>query len=112
MSPRGAIGRLLSGYGSGMRPVAERELAAYGPGSLLRGKRVLDVGCGDGRLALGAARLASSVLGVDPDPDAIAGARAKGRALGVRNARFEVGAAQDLRLPAGSFDVVIFSWVL
>jgi len=112
MSPRTAIGRLLPGYGSGMRPTAERELRRYGPASLLRGKRVLDVGCGDGRLALGAAALAASVVGVDPDPDAIAGARAQARAHGLRNVRFRVGAAQDLRFPSGAFDVVIFSWVL
>ena len=112
MSPRMAIGRLLSGYGSGMRPTAERELRSYGPASLLRGRRVLDVGCGDGRLALGAAELAASVVGVDPDSAAIAGARAKARSRGLRNVRFQVGAAQDLPFPSGAFDVVIFSWVL
>ena len=112
MSPRTAIGRMLLGASSAMRPRAEEELARYGPPSLLRGKRVLDVGCGYGRLAIGAARLAASVVGMDPDAEAVSQARAKGRAIGLDNVRFEVGTAQELAFADASFDVVIFSWVL
>jgi ubiquinone/menaquinone biosynthesis C-methylase UbiE len=79
---------------------------------MLRGKRVLDVGTGDGRLALGAAPYASEVEGVDPDADAIRSARAKAREQGFANVAFRVGAAQELPYPDGRFDVLILSWTL
>ena len=41
----------------------------------LRRKRVLEVGCGDGRLTLQYAAAASSVLAIDPDPPSIDEAR-------------------------------------
>ena len=75
-------------------------------------KRVLDLGCGDGRLALGIASLASSVEGLDPDPDSIASAKAAAREQRARNVRFAVGAAQKLPYRDGRFDVVILSWTL
>ena len=80
--------------------------------SLVRGKRVIDVGCGDGRMALGCAPHAAEVVGVDPDPGAIRMARAKAREQGAGNTRFKVGVAQQLPFPDGYFDVVILSWTL
>ena len=77
---------------------------------MFRGKRLLDVGAGDGRIAIGVAPYAKEAIGVDPDAEAIATARR--RAVGVTNARFEVGSAQDLPFPAQRFEVVIFSWTL
>ena len=78
----------------------------------MRGKRVLDLGCGDGRFAIGVAPLASTVGGIDPDPEAIAAARKGARQADLRNVRFAVGAAQRLPYPNGAFDVVILSWTL
>jgi len=72
----------------------------------------LDLGCGDGRLALGVASLATSVDGIDPDPEAIAAAKSSARKAGVRNVRFATGAAQHLPYPDADFDVVILSWTL
>ncbi|HKW78058.1 MAG TPA: class I SAM-dependent methyltransferase, partial [Candidatus Limnocylindria bacterium] len=77
----------------------------------VRGKRVLDLGCGDGRLALGVAPYAASVDGLDPDADLIDAARERARELGLA-ARFQVGAGQRLPYPSGGFDVVILSWTL
>src|SRR5258708_40179697 len=95
-----------------LRPRPEDELREWGGVRLVRGKRVLDLGCGDGRLALGIAPFATRVDGIDPDPAAIAAAKTNARKAGVRNVRFAAGAAQDLPYPDAAFDVVILSWTL
>jgi ubiquinone/menaquinone biosynthesis C-methylase UbiE len=107
-----AVGRLLPANSSLLRPPPVDELREYGGVGLVRRKRVIDVGCGDGRMALGCAPYASEVVGVDPDPDAIRLARVKARDLGVANAEFKVGVAQELPYPDEHFDVVILSWTL
>jgi ubiquinone/menaquinone biosynthesis C-methylase UbiE len=104
------VGRLLPGGLGYLRPPGQIELAAYGVA--LRGRRVADVGAGEGRLALAAARDAESVLAVDPDRTALARGRAEATRQGLRNVAFRFGSAQALRLPDESFDVVIFSWTL
>ena len=103
-------GRTFPGGLGFLRPPAEIELGAYGLD--LRGLRVADIGAGEGRLALGAARAAASVLAVDPDRGALARGRVEARRKGISNVKFSEGAAQSLRLPDASFDVVIFSWTL
>ena len=103
-------GRTFPGGHGYLRPPASIELGAYGLD--LRGLRVADVGAGEGRLALGAARDAASVLAVDLDRGALARGRTEARRQGISNVTFREGAAQSLRLPDASFDVVIFSWTL
>jgi ubiquinone/menaquinone biosynthesis C-methylase UbiE len=105
-----SVGQLLPGGLGYLRPPAAIELAAYGVD--LRGRRVADIGAGEGRLALGAAAQAASVIAIDPDRSALARGRAEARRMGVRNVTFREGAAQHLRIPDGSFEVVIFSWTL
>lgn len=109
---KGDVGRQIPSVSSSLRPNPLHELEAWGGDGLVRGKRVLDVGCGDGRFALGIASLAASVEALDADPEAIAAAKKIARKAGVRNARFAVGAAQKLHYPDRSFDVVILSWTL
>jgi ubiquinone/menaquinone biosynthesis C-methylase UbiE len=53
----------------------------------LAGKRVLDVGCGTGRLAASLQELGSRVWGVDPSPEMVAEARKRG--VNVKVARAE-----------------------
>ena len=54
----------------------------------LAGKRVLDVGCGAGRLTLLVAREALRVVGLDRDPGRIREAEARARSAGVTNVEF------------------------
>ena len=108
----GDVGRSVPALSSALRPSALLELGQWGGPRLVRGKRVLDLGCGDGRLALGVAAYAKSVDALDPDPELIVAARKRARASGLGNARFQVGAAQSLPYASGEFDVVILSWTL
>jgi SAM-dependent methyltransferase len=61
----------------------------------LRGSRVFDVGCGDGRLTRRIAGAAGAVVGIDPDPDQIARARAFTSRLLRRRLRYEAGSAES-----------------
>jgi SAM-dependent methyltransferase len=70
----------------------------------LPGARVLDLGCGTGRLALGLAAAGYAVTGVDPAAASLAAARAKPGADGVTWIE-GTGAA----LPAGSFDAAVMT---
>jgi ubiquinone/menaquinone biosynthesis C-methylase UbiE len=108
----GDVGRLLPGLDSSLRPHPHDELREWGGPPLVRRKRVLDLGCGDGRLALGVAPYAKTVDGMDPDSEAIAAAKRNARKAGVRNVRFAAGAAQRLPYPDATFDLVILSWTL
>lgn len=76
--------------------------------AIRHGTRVLEIGCGTGNLALAAAARhpAASVVGLDPDDDALARARRKAgrRRLDVR---FDHGYAQELPYADASFDRVL-----
>ena len=111
-NPVGDVGKHVPALSSALRPRPVDELREWGGERLVRGKRVLDLGCGDGRFALGVAPVARSVVGVDPDPEAISAAKKNVRTTHVRNVRFVVGAAQNLQFPGEVFDVVILSWTL
>jgi 2-polyprenyl-3-methyl-5-hydroxy-6-metoxy-1,4-benzoquinol methylase len=108
----GDVGRYIPAFSSALRPRATVELREWGGPPLVRGKRILDLGCGDGRFALGVAPIAMSVDGLDPDSEAIAAAKNNARKAGVRNVRFAAGAAQRLPYRDATFDVVILSWTL
>jgi ubiquinone/menaquinone biosynthesis C-methylase UbiE len=108
----GGVGKHVPAVSSALRPDPLHELDQWGGETLVRGKRVLDLGCGDGRFALGVAPLASSVEGLDPDAEAIAAAKKAARESGAANVRFRVGAAQKLPYPDATFDVVLLSWTL
>jgi trans-aconitate methyltransferase len=56
------------------------DLAAVGPGDV-----VYDLGCGDGRVVIEAARRGARGVGVDVDPQRISEARANARAAGVED---------------------------
>jgi SAM-dependent methyltransferase len=66
--------------------------------------RLLDVGCGDGRIAIGLTEHVGKVVGVDLEADEIETARRYARELRVANAEFRVGDATALDLLDASFD--------
>lgn len=93
-------------------PASGREIEAFGGARRFRGKKVIDIGTGNGRLAFDAARVARYVVGIDPSPDAIAAARVRCERERVMNLEFRVGDARDLDVGRERFDLAIFSWSL
>jgi len=102
--------------------VATTELSAY-PGEgferrlierfvSIRHKRVLEIGCGDGRLTFQYAPRASSVLAIDPDRPSIDEAVFQQRARGPSNIDFRVSSIERLTLAGVPYDVALFSWSL
>jgi 16S rRNA A1518/A1519 N6-dimethyltransferase RsmA/KsgA/DIM1 with predicted DNA glycosylase/AP lyase activity len=84
------------------------EIAAFkSAGVTLLNRRVLEIGCGDGRLTRRYAHEAASIIAIDPDADAIARLaadlpRVDGRAVPI----------DRLELPPHCVDVVLFAWSL
>ena len=85
-------------------------------GAQFRDARILEVGCGDGRLTVRLARLGARVEAIDPDAASIRLARRQRLKLLparlARNVRYHVGEAEHLDYPAESFDRVVFAWSL
>lgn len=104
------VGRM--GCASAVRPSDDIELRQLRAERFFKGKDVLDIGTGNGRLTWVIAPLARSVVAVDPDADAIRDARREARARGIRNARFQVAPAQVLGVGRERFDTALFSWSL
>jgi 2-polyprenyl-3-methyl-5-hydroxy-6-metoxy-1,4-benzoquinol methylase len=88
----------------------QAELAAIRAVSLsFAGKRVLEVGCGDGRLTRRYAADAVAVTAIDPDANAIDDARA---ALADAPVSFHAIGFEQFVAPPASYDVAILSWSL
>jgi len=81
-------------------------------GHLLPRLRVADLGCGEGYLAIEAARWAERVTAVDLSQVSLDRARARAESRGVRNIAWKRGDIEDLPLPAGSVDVALLSQAL
>lgn len=68
---------------------------------------ILDVGCGPGIVSAALAPHAREVVAFDITPEMLEKARQRCREAGVRNVRFELGRAEQLPFPDGSFDAVV-----
>lgn len=76
------------------------------------GKRVLEIGCGDGRMTLLYAEQARNVLGVDVEEESIREARAALPDRLADRVEFRVADAQSLDVPRQRFDIAFLSWSL
>lgn len=98
-----------------MSPVLDPEgahLAALRRLGDFRGRRALELGCGDGRLTVGIARDAASVFAFDPDAASVAGARRSLPSELAERVAYRVASGEEIELEPHSFDLVVFSWSL
>jgi ubiquinone/menaquinone biosynthesis C-methylase UbiE len=77
-----------------------------------RDQRVLELGCGDGRLTLGIAADAATVFGFDPDAEAVERARRFLPTELAGRVAYEVASGKEIEIEPQSFDLVVFSWSL
>ncbi|MEX2645089.1 MAG: class I SAM-dependent methyltransferase [Gaiellaceae bacterium] len=77
-----------------------------------RGRRVLELGCGDGRLTVGIAAEAAHVLAFDPDSDAVERARTSLPAELAERVTYRVASGKEIEIEPHAFDLVVFSWSL
>ena len=98
-----------------MTPVLDPEgahLAALRRLTDFRDRRVLELGCGDGRLTLGIADEAAHVLAFDPDAEAVERARHSLPAELADGVTYRVASGKEIEIKPHSFDLVVFSWSL
>lgn len=96
----------LHRYGQLKRPFFSPEYR-YRVAGDLRGKHVLDVGCGEGLNTVVLAKLGAFVTGIDISQGAIDAAAERARINGISDrVRFECAPLELARLEPGSFDVI------
>lgn len=92
---------------------AGKEIRALQKAAEWKGKRILEIGCGEGRLTL---RLAAfhprNIEAIDADTARLRLARKDRPAKYSRLIRFRAGHAESLRYATEQFDIVIFAWSL
>jgi ubiquinone/menaquinone biosynthesis C-methylase UbiE len=76
------------------------------------GKRVLEIGCGDGRLTWRYADRAASVVAIDPKTEDIGTALEDCPAELRDKIEFRVARLEELDIPAEKFDLALLSWSL
>ncbi len=76
----------------------------------LTGKRVLEIGCGDGRLTWRYASLPKQITGIDLQQDDLRVALIDRPANLASRVQFARADALHLPFPTNTFDVAIFAW--
>jgi SAM-dependent methyltransferase len=76
------------------------------------GRRVLELGCGDGRLTVPVSKDAAYVLAFDPDEEAVDCARDALPAQLARRVEYRVASGAEIEVERRSFDLALFSWSL
>jgi len=82
------------------------------PGAEFAGKRVLEIGCGEGRLTWKYARAARGVIGIDTDAAALRYARIDRPSDLEGTVSFARASAMNLPFPRETFDLALLAWSL
>jgi 2-polyprenyl-3-methyl-5-hydroxy-6-metoxy-1,4-benzoquinol methylase len=78
----------------------------------VRDRRVLELGCGDGRLTVPIAAEAAHVLAFDPDEEAVGRARRSLPGELAERVTYLAASGASIELEPCSFDLTVFSWSL
>ncbi len=73
---------------------------------------MLEIGCGDGRVSKKYWSEPRSLVGIDPERDALETSRKSLPQSLAKRVKFQVGVAEKLELESESFDIVFFTWSL
>jgi ubiquinone/menaquinone biosynthesis C-methylase UbiE len=77
-----------------------------------QGKRILEIGCGEGRLTWKYAGASALTVGFDPDHDALRVARAESPHDLKKNVHFANASAGNIPFSKETFDIAILAWSL
>ena len=89
-----------------------KEIEALRQAAEWRGARVLEIGCGDGRLTLRLARLGAQVTAFDTDRSLIRTARRNLPRRFAAQVKYYAGSAEELKHHAESFNLAVLAWSL
>lgn len=78
----------------------------------LKNARILEIGCGEGRLTWKYAAPSSSTIGLDPDHSALRVARADSPHDLQNKVRFTQATARQIPFRKETFDIAILAWSL
>jgi 2-polyprenyl-3-methyl-5-hydroxy-6-metoxy-1,4-benzoquinol methylase len=88
------------------------DLAALRRVAEFRDQRIIELGCGDGRLTVPIATEAAFVLAFDPDEEAVESARSSLPAELANRVAYRVASGEQIDIEPASFDLALFSWSL
>ncbi len=77
-----------------------------------KNKRVLEIGCGEGRMTWKYASASNLTIGLDPDRDALRVARADSHADLRGQVHFANASARNIPFTKETFDIAILAWSL
>ena len=90
----------------------QNEIRALRAAATWTDREVLEIGCGDGRLARRVAGLGASVTAIDPDAELVRSAVLKALESASQRTRYVIADGRRLPFSDEAFNTVIFGWSL